>query len=511
MNNLPYKSGLEKKFRESLGAVLPIVLIVVLLSLAFAPMPSGILLSFLFGGLLLIVGMTFFSLGAELAMETMGGRLGAYITGSKKLWLVLSCGFLLGFMITVSEPDLQVLANQVPSIPNMVLILSVAAGVGIFMVISVLRMLFGIPLRTMLIACYALVFILVCFVPQDFLAVAFDSGGVTTGPMTVPFIMSFGVGIAAIRSDRHASDDSFGLVALCSIGPIITVLILGLIFRPESAAASEEILSDVADSVELRRNFLSAFPVYLKEIAISLLPIVAFFLLFQFTVLKLSKRTMIRISIGVLYTYIGLTLFLTGVNAGFLPAGVYLGETIASLPVSWVLVPLGMLIGYFIVKAEPAIYVLMRQVEELTNGAIKGKTLQMSLSVGVALSVGISMLRVLFGISLLWFVVPGYVIALAMTFFTPKIFSAVAFDSGGVASGPMTATFLLPLAMGACKAAGGNIVTDAFGVVALVAMIPLLTVQGLGLLYRFKEHRNAGTAPVPDLLSEYDDHAIIEL
>ena len=325
--NLPYKAGLKKKFRESLGAVLPIVLIVVLLSLAFAPMPSGILLSFLFGGLLLIVGMTFFSLGAELAMETMGGRLGAYITGSKKLWLVLSCGFLLGFMITVSEPDLQVLANQVPSIPNMVLILSVAAGVGIFMVISVLRMLFGIPLRTMLIACYALVFILVCFVPQDFLAVAFDSGGVTTGPMTVPFIMSFGVGIAAIRSDRHASDDSFGLVALCSIGPIITVLILGLIFRPESAAASEEILSDVADSVELRRNFLSAFPVYLKEIAISLLPIVAFFLLFQFTVLKLSKRTMIRISIGVLYTYIGLTLFLTGVNAGFLPAGVYLGET----------------------------------------------------------------------------------------------------------------------------------------------------------------------------------------
>ena len=507
-----YRAKLREKWQEALKAVLPIVAIVLLLSVTLAPMPPSILLAFLAGALLLLVGMMFFTLGAELAMEPMGERLGARITRTKKLGIILPLGFLLGFMITISEPDLQVLANQVQSIPNMVLILAVAAGVGLFLVVALLRMLFSIPLPPLLVGFYAVVFLLAALAPKDFLAVAFDSGGVTTGPMTVPFIMAFGVGISAIRSDKHAANDSFGLVALCSIGPILAVLILSLIYRPDSAEYVPAAIPVIDHSVTLARLFAHELPAYLKEIAVALAPIIVFFGLFQVICLKLDRRALIRIGVGLMYTYIGLVLFLTGANVGFMPAGSYLGEVLAALPYRWVIVPVGMVIGYFIVMAEPAVYVLMRQVEELTDGAISGSALLKSLSIGVAVSVGLAMLRVLTGISILWLVVPGYAIALALSFFVPKIFTAVAFDSGGVASGPMTATFLLPLATGACSAVGGNIITDAFGVVAMVAMTPLITIQILGLVYQLRAKRApAAAAPAPDPLAHLDNYDIIPL
>ena len=507
-----YRAKLREKWQEALKAVLPIVAIVLLLSVTLAPMPASILLAFLAGALLLLVGMMFFTLGAELAMEPMGERLGARITRTKKLGIILPLGFLLGFMITISEPDLQVLANQVQSIPNKVLILAVAAGVGLFLVVALLRMLFSIPLPPLLVGFYAVVFLLAALAPKDFLAVAFDSGGVTTGPMTVPFIMAFGVGISAIRSDKHAANDSFGLVALCSIGPILAVLILSLIYRPDSAEYVPAAIPVIDHSVTLARLFAHELPAYLKEIAVALAPIIVFFGLFQVICLKLDRRALIRIGVGLLYTYIGLVLFLTGANVGFMPAGSYLGEVLASLPYRWVLIPVGMVIGYFIVMAEPAVYVLMRQVEELTDGAISGSALLKSLSIGVAVSVGLAMLRVLTGISILWLVVPGYAIALTLSFFVPRIFTAVAFDSGGVASGPMTATFLLPLATGACSAVGGNIITDAFGVVAMVAMTPLITIQILGLVYQLRAKRApAAAAPAPDPLAHLDNYDIIPL
>ena len=457
--------------------------------------------------------MMLFSLGAELAMTPMGERVGTCMTRTKKVWLMLLLGFLLGFIITISEPDLQVLANQVQAVPNMVLIVTVAVGVGIFLLIALLRMLLSIPLRTLLVGFYIVVFVLAMFVPKEFLAVAFDSGGVTTGPMTVPFIMALGVGVSAIRSDKHSANDSFGLVALCSIGPILAVLILGLIYRPDSAGYTPVAVPDVADSKDLARLFAVEFPTYLKEIAVSLLPIAAFFLIFNFAAMHLKKKQLIRIGVGLLYTYIGLVVFLTGVNVGFMPAGNYLGSVLAGLPYRWIIVPIGMLIGYFIVMAEPAVYVLMRQVEELTDGAISGEAMKHSLSIGVAVSVGLAMLRVLTGISIFWLLIPGYAIALVLSFFVPKIFTAIAFDSGGVASGPMTATFLLPFAMGACSAVGGNIVTDAFGVVAMVAMTPLITIQGLGVLYRVRSRRaalNAAAAPA-DSFAALDNYAIIDL
>ena len=361
----------------------------------------------------------------------------------------------------------------------------------------------------MLLFFYGIVFVLTFFVPKDFLAVAFDSGGVTTGPMTVPFIMSFGVGIAAIRSDKHASDDSFGLVSLCSVGPILAVLILGMIFHPEQSESVSESIPVIDNTVDLWRMFSSEIPTYIKEMAVSLLPIVFFFGVFQLISRDINKSSLIRIGIGLVYTYVGLVLFLTGVNVGFMPAGNYLGQTLAGLRFAWIIIPIGMVIGYFIVLAEPAVFVLTKQVEEMTSGAISSKAMGTSLSVGVSLSVGIAMIRVLTGISIMWFIIPGYAIALILTFFVPKIFTAIAFDSGGVASGPMTATFLLPLAMGACEAVGGTLITDAFGVVAMVAMTPLITIQVMGMAFKLKESGLHKKSYVP--LEAFGDMEIIEL
>lgn len=508
-----YRSKLNEKLQESLAAVLPILAIVLILSFTIAPLPTSVLMAFLFGAVLLVVGMMFFSLGAELAMSPMGERVGACITKTRRVGIMLTLGFLLGFLITISEPDLQVLANQVQAVPNMVLIVTVAVGVGLFLCFAMLRMLLSVPLNTMLVGFYIVVFVLAMFVPKDFLAVAFDSGGVTTGPMTVPFIMAMGVGVSAIRSDKHSANDSFGLVALCSIGPILAVLILSLIFRPDGGSYTAVVIPEIGDSAALWQLFFVAFPTYFKEIAVSLLPIAAFFAVFNLVSLHLERKQLIRIGVGLAYTYFGLVIFLTGVNVGFMPAGNYLGSVIAGLSCNWIIIPIGMLIGYFIVMAEPAVYVLMRQVEELTDGAIPGSAMKHSLSIGVAVSVGLAMIRVLTGISIFYLLVPGYAVAIALSFFVPKLFTAIAFDSGGVASGPMATTFLLPFAMGACSAVGGNIVTDAFGVVAMVAMTPLLTIQGLGLIYRLRTKHGA-VAPAPAVSGDafaLDDLAIIDL
>lgn len=486
------KTILGEKVREALASVVPITVIVLVLCFTAAPVPTDILLAFLIGAVMLIFGMGLFTLGAETAMTPIGERVGAHMTRSRKLWVVVSVSFLIGVIITVSEPDLQVLAGQVPGIPNMVLVGAVAVGVGAFLVVALLRILFRVPLNGLLIFSYLVVFILAAFIPKDFLAIAFDSGGVTTGPMTVPFIMALGLGVSSIRSDENAAQDSFGLVALCSVGPVLAVLILSLLY-PASGVYVPAEMPAAGDSRVLWELFLEAFPEYAVEVFVCLAPIAAFFAVFQVVSLRLSRKKVLKIVVGLLYTWIGLTVFLTGVNVGFLPAGTYLGQQIASLDQNWVLVPIGMLMGWFIVQAEPAVHVLNRQVEEITSGAIPGKAMSTSLSIGVAVSIGLAMIRVLTGISIFYFLVPGYLAAIVLSFFVPKIFTAIAFDSGGVASGPMTATFLLPFAMGACEALGGNVVTDAFGVVAMVAMTPLLTIQLLGLAYQMKMRKTDRT------------------
>lgn len=501
---------LKNKLVEALQAVVPIIGITLVLSFTIAPITPSILLSFLLGAVLLIIGMMFFTLGAEMAMTPMGERLGTSMTQSKNIFLIVILSFILGFIITISEPDLQVLARLVPSISNATLILAVAVGVGLFLTIAVLRIFIGIPLSALLTFFYVIIFGLVFFVPESFRGVAFDSGGVTTGPMTVPFIMALGIGISSVRNDQDATNDSFGLVALCSVGPIMAVLILGLIYNPGGSEYSLAAIPQINDSVELWDLFGGAIPEYTKEIAVALLPIVVFFGIFQIFSLKLSGRVLGKLVIGLIYTFIGLVLFLLGANVGFIPFGNYLGQTLASLDYRWIIVPIGALMGYFIVKAEPAVYVLKHQVEELTDGAISGTAMGASLSIGVAFSIGLAMLRILLKIPILYLLVPGYAIAIVLSFFVPKIFTAIAFDSGGVASGPMTATFLLPLAQGACIAVGGDMVVDAFGVVAMVAMTPLITIQVLGLIYKIKESPGK-ISPVEHAYAEMDEDAIIEL
>ena len=494
--------SLREKMAESLSAVLPITAIVLLLSITIAPVSSGVLVLFLFGSLLLIFGMSLFTMGAGMSMQPMGEGIGVQISKFRKLPLPLIICFALGVIITIAEPDLTVLAEQIPSIPNMVLILAVAIGVGLFLVVALLRTALGIPLSRLLLLFYLAVFVLAAFAPADFIPAAFDSGGVTTGPITVPFIMALGIGMVSIRSDKKSSDDSFGLVALCSIGPILSVLILSICYEP-SATTTETVIRDIVDTRDAIREFVTAFPHYAKEVLIALLPVVGVFVVFQLIARRYQLHQLLRIGSGFLYTYAGLVMFLTGANVGFMPAGKLIGEEIAGSSYKFLLIPVGMLVGYFIVAAEPAVHVLKKQVEEISSGRITQTSIGIGLSVGVAVSVGIAMLRILTGIPLMWFMIPGYAISLLISFFVPPLYTGVAFDSGGVASGPMTTTFLLPFAVGACTAVGGNLLTDAFGIVAMVAMTPLITIQVIGLYAQMK-HR-AQRRRTADQLSRVDD------
>ena len=480
------KELLKQKISESISSVLPITLIVLILSFTnLAPMPAGMLILFLLGSVMLIVGMGFFSLGTDLSMMPMGTEVGRSISASKKMIIIVFLCFLIGFAVTVAEPDLQVLAKQFTAVPDLTIILTVAAGVGLFLIIAALREFWGIRLQSTLIVLYAIVFLISFFVKPEFLPVAFDSGGVTTGPITVPFIIALGIGIAANQKNA-AEDNNFGLVAICSVGPIITMLLMGIVLHSTEVTPPDFAIPEITDSQQVGKAFAAGFPTYIKEVAFGLSPILLFFIVFQFITRTFRKKGLIKVISGTIYTYIGLVLFLTGVNIGFMPVGNYIGKMLAGLEFNWILIPLGMLMGYFIVVAEPAVHVLNKQVEEITNGAVPAKAMLLSLSVGVAFSVGISMLRVLTGISIYWFIIPGYILALVLSFFVPKVFTAIAFDSGGVASGPMTATFLLPFAMGVCEKVQGNILTDAFGIVAMVAMTPLITIQALGFLYNRK-------------------------
>lgn len=498
---------LKEKIRESLSSVLPITMIVLVLSITLVPMEISTLVLFLTGAVLLIVGMGFFQLGAEMAMTPLGQGVGGKLVKFKSVWTMALVCFLMGAIITISEPDLQVLANQVAAIPNMVLIWTVAAGVGIFTVIALLRILFKVRLSLLLAGLYIFMFILSFFSPSEFIAVAFDAGGVTTGPMTVPFIMALGVGLSAARSDKEGGNDSFGLIALCSVGPILMVMLLGIFYHPTEAVYTPVQIPELVTTQDVVKEFGKSVPDYAMEVLRSILPVVCVFLIFQFFARSYRKRQVQRMAVGFGYTVIGLIMFLTGVNIGFAPVGSLLGEGLAGSVFKWALVPVGIVIGYYIVKAEPAVRVLNEQVEEITGGMVSYKMMNASMSLGVACAVALSMTRVLTGISIYWIVIPGYVLALILSRFVPPVFVGIAFDSGGVASGPMTSTFLLPLAMGACTAVGGNVVTDAFGVVALVALAPLIAIQVMGFVYarRTKTVYQPAAELAGDVVVDFED------
>lgn len=475
-----------KKLKESFLSVAPIVAIVLAVHFTLSPLEFWSLLLFLSGSVLLILGMAIFTLGAEYAMMPMGEYIGSHLTKTKRLWILLPVAFFLGAIVTIAEPDLQVLADQVPSVPDVVIVLTVAAGVGLFLAVALLRILFQVRLSFLLIGLYLGVFLLATWTQPDYLAVAFDAGGVTTGPVTVPFILSLGAGLSAVLGGRRSHDDSFGLVALCSVGPILAVLVIGMFFDASSNAHAADPPARVASLDGLLRAYGNGFLHELIEVALALAPIILLFAVFQLALLRLSRQRIGKLAVGMGSTYVGLVLFLAGVKTGFLPAGSLLGAQIGVLPHNWILLPLAALMGFFVVIAEPAVHVLNTQVLDITGGAISRRVMRGSLSVGVSLALALSMARILYGFSIWYVLLPGYLLALGFSLVSPRIFTAIAFDSGGVASGPMTATFLLPFAMGATQAVGGDLLRDAFGIVSLVAMTPLVTVQFMGVVFKVK-------------------------
>ena len=489
---------LRSKIWEALVSALPITAIVYIMALVpvFDFSLNGTeLITFSIGAVMLVLGIGLFNMGADLAMTPMGTHVGAGLSRQRKLGLLLAVCFVLGLLITIAEPDLQVLATQVSAVMNgTVLIYAVGIGVGAFLVVAILRIVFKKSLSNILMLFYMLLFALALLLAVNdklsLLPLAFDSGGVTTGPITVPFIMALCVGISSVLGDKRSQENSFGMVALCSVGPILAVLVLGVFSNNEMTYE----VPDYTVSTDIAGSFLHTLGHTAKEVALALGLIVAFFLVCQVVFLRLPKRKLLKIALGVAFTYVGLVIFLTGVNVGFMPVGYKLGYKMAeSNP--WILVGFGLIVGVLVVLAEPAIHVLNKQVEEVTGGFVTRKAMITGLCIGVGASIALSMIRIYFNFSLAYYIIPGYFISLALSLFVPPVYTAIAFDSGGVASGPMTSCFILPLAVGACVRLQGPeaVLHDAFGVVALVAMTPLITIQLLGfraiVSNRVKERR----------------------
>ena len=502
--------SLREKLRESLVSVLPVSLLVFLLSVTPWVDISGKELSVFAGAaILLVVGISLFNLGADMAMTPMGQYIGEGLTKSRKLGILLSVSFVMGVLITVAEPDLAVLAEQVGAVMNgMVLIVTVGVGVGIFLLLTVLKIVFHADLTAMLLFFYMFLFCLVALLLGSgkgaFLPLSFDSGGVTTGPITVPFIMALGVGIALTVGGRNASENSFGLIALCSVGPIVAVLILSMAARGDMSFA----VPDYSMAAILEEGVWDLFGDTMLNVGRSLVLIVVFFFVLEAVILKLPLSKLIQILVGILHTFVGLVLFLAAVEMAFMPIGFKIGTQMAAQnPV--LLIGLAFIIGMVVVLAEPAVHVLNNQVAEITGGEVSKTQMMLALSFGVGVSIGLSLLRVYFGFSLLYYLVPGYLISLGLSFFVPRLYTAIAFDSGGVASGPLTSSFILPLVIGACcSLQGGSAVLDfAFGVVAMVAMTPLITIQTLGFKSVLSV-RSRDNAAMRRILAAADDQII---
>ena len=481
------------KIKESCMSVLPIALIILLLSFTICPLPNGIFLAFVTGTCLLIVGLGLFSLGAELSMERIGGHIGANLTRSRNIPIIAIISLIVGVLITISEPDLHVLAGYTGE-QKFSFILAVAAGLGFFLVVAVMRIIFGVKFKYILVGGYGIIVVLAIIsyiIDPKFLAIAFDAGGVTTGAMSVPFVMSIGAGIAAISSQSE-DDSAFGLMSICSIGPIISVLVMGLAGGFKNIFYTPHTVPGFEDSQEMGLAFISAIPSLVGDVLMGLLPIIAFFLIYQFFTVRVHKREMAQISIGAGYVFVGMVLFLVGVNVGFMPVGSYLGASFGEMgKLSWIVIPVGFIIGFCMTYAEPAVGVLNKQVEDATSGAIPPKVIPMAMALGVAAASGIAMLRALTGISILPFLIIGYIVAVALSFYCPGLFTSIAFDAGGVASGVMAATFMLPLAIGICEARGAadSVMIDAFGTIALIAMAPPISIQIAGVAYKLKLKR----------------------
>jgi hypothetical protein len=496
---------LKETVREACAAVLPVSAMILAASLTLVPMPAGAILMFIVGVALLVVGTGFFAQGMDMAMTPMGEDMGALLTKINGLPLVLAMGFVMGLVIAIAEPNLQALVSQAPSAHPLALILGAAVGAGLFLALAILRILFAIRFSLLLLGFYALVFLLAIFVPANFIPTAFDAGGIATGAMTAPFILALGTGLASARADKNSREESFGLLGLCGMGPVLATLLLGIILRPDGAGLKPLTIPEAHTSRDVMRHFVLEFPHYIEDVFLAFAIILVFFIIFQILSGRYEKRRLGRILMGFACAFIGLTAFLAGANLGFVPTGYLLGELLVASSLRWILVPLSIPMGYFITAAEPAVRVFTRQVEDVSQGAVSKGAMKRGLSIGMAAALFLAMIRILSGLAILWFLIPGCLLALILSFYVPKIFIGIAFDSGGVCSGPMTAAFLLPLAMGACQGLGGDVLRDAFGTIAMVAMTPPLVVLLMGLVHKRRLRIAAKNAQTPDQDAEAAD------
>ncbi len=491
-----------EKLKETLSSVVPIMAIVLLLALTVVPFPLELTMRFLTGGLMVVFGLTLFLIGIDIGILPIGERSGAALTSKKNLKILLSVSFIIGFMVTIAEPDIQVLATQIGNLSANVskwpLVIMIALGVGIFVTIGLCRTVLSLKLRRVLIISYIILFALAFLCPEYLQGAAFDAGGATTGPMTVPFIMALGMGVASVRADDNKkstdNDSAFGLTGIASIGPIAAVCFYGIILNVMSGHGMDQ-TSASSGTEHLSLNGMKVYayllPAILGDVFKSLLPLLIMFILFQIFLLKMPPVQLRKMFNGVIYCFIGLVLFLLGAEGGFMPAGQKLGEYLGMLSSAkggiWtvLIVAAAFVFGAITVCAEPAVWVLTEQVEEASGRTIKRKIMLTSLSLGVAFSIGLSILKIIYGFSLWYILIPGYAVALILTFFCPPLFTGIAFDSGGVASGPMTSTFILSFTLG-CASSYSFSGTNAFGVIALVAMTPLIAIQILGIIYKIK-------------------------
>ncbi len=503
-------NSLWGKLKEALMAVLPVSVLVFVLSITpWTDITLKELYVFAGATILLVLGIAFFNLGADMAMTPMGQYIGEGLTKSKRLGLLLSVSFVMGLLITIAEPDLAVLAAQVKSVMNGgVLIATVGLGVGLLLLLGVVKILFHGDLTGMLLYGYLALFCLAALLIEtghgSLTALSFDSGGVTTGPITVPFLMALGVGIAMTVGGRNASENSFGLIALCSVGPIIAVLALSL----GTSRSLDYSIPDYSMEKILEEGPAALFLDTMWDVGKSLLLVVLVFFILQAVMLRLPFSKIGQIIFGILYTFVGLVIFLTAVEMAYMPIGYKIGTQLAA-DNPLLMVGFAFLLGMVVVLAEPAVHVLKNQVEEITSGEVTGPQMLAALSIGVGVSIGLSVLRVHLGFSVLYYLVPGYLLSLGLSFLVPKLYTAIAFDSGGVASGPLTSSFILPMVIGACVSMQGApaVLDFAFGVVAMVAMTPLITIQMLGFRSVVSVRRRSNAA-MKRILESADDQII---
>ncbi len=478
-------------------SIIPVIVIIIILSfVGLSPLKGNDYLLLGVGTFILILGLSLFQLGASRGLTKVGEYMGSSLSKQSNIWIIILFAFILGTLITCAEPSIMIVSTQV-SIPKWILIGAIAIGVGIFVALGVVRILLRKSLKVWYLFLYAIVFMLLCLIEDgQFLPFIFDAGGITTGSATVPFILALGAGVATVGGGKNASKDSFGLVGIASIGPILTMTLLILLYK---SGFQEYIYnSPIMNESNIFSKFIAAMLPSssvsfgsLIEVAMALIPILLVFFIYNGLYIHLSKAKILKLLIGFLYSYVGLVLFLTAVNAVMNPMGTYIGEQLALQP-NFVIVIICLILGLVTILCEPAVHVLTGQIEAISDGRIKKTTVLLTLSIGVGLAIMLAAIRAIYGFSIMYYIVPGYAISLALMFICNDTYTAIAFDSGGTASGPMSVSFILPMIIGLTVGLGNGdkIYELAFGVVGLIALTPIIGIQFLGVYEKIKAYRS---------------------